>query len=101
QNIVSNAIDYTPDGGEINITFQKDNNRITIEIKDTGIGIPLEAQEHIFEKFYRGDNAKKTETDRSGLGLYISKQIIERHGGTITVESEVGKGTRMVVSIPS
>ena len=101
QNIVSNAIDYTPDGGSIDVTLKKEENQVIIEIKDTGIGIPEEAQAHIFEKFYRGDNAKKTETDRSGLGLYISKQIIERHGGTITVESEVGKGTRMVVSIPS
>ncbi|MCK5592228.1 MAG: sensor histidine kinase, partial [Candidatus Pacebacteria bacterium] len=86
-------------GGEINITFQKDNNRITIEIKDTGIGISSEDQPHIFEKFYRGDNAKKTETDRSGLGLYISKQIIERHNGTIAIESKVGEGTKVVVSM--
>ena len=97
QNIVSNAVDYTPDGGNIDVTLKKENNQVIIEIQDTGIGIPPEAKEHIFEKFYRGDNAKKTETDRSGLGLYISKQIIEKHGGTISVESKEGEGTKVVV----
>ena len=99
QNIVSNAVDYTPDGGNIDVTLKKENNQIIIEIQDTGIGIPTEAQAHVFEKFYRGDNAKKTETDRSGLGLYISKQIIEKHGGTISVESKEGEGTKVVVRL--
>ena len=99
QNIVSNAVDYTPDGGNIDVTLKKENNQIIIEIQDTGIGIPTEAQAHVFEKFYRGDNAKKTETDRSGLGLYISKQIIEKHGGTISVESKEGEGTTVVVRL--
>ena len=97
QNIVSNAIDYTPDGGSIDVTLKKEENQVIIEIKDTGIGIPEEAQAHIFEKFYRGDNAKKTETDRSGLGLYITKTIIEKHGGTVTIESKEGEGTKVVV----
>ena len=78
---------------------KKEENQVIIEIQDTGIGIPEEAQAHIFEKFYRGVNAKKTETDRSGLGLYISKQIIERHRGTITVESKEGEGTKVVVRL--
>ena len=98
-NLMSNAVDYTPDGGEIDVTLRKDNNQLIIEIKDTGIGISSEDQPHIFEKFYRGDNAKKTETDRSGLGLYISKQIIEKHGGTITIDSKEGEGTAVVISM--
>ena len=100
QNIVSNAIDYTPDGGNIDVTLSRENNQVIIEIKDNGIGIPSQAQAYIFEKFYRGDNAKKTETDRSGLGLYISKQIIEKHGGTISIESKVDEGTKVVVRLP-
>ena len=99
QNIVSNAIDYTPDGGDIDITLKKENNQVIIKIQDNGIGIPTEAQAHIFEKFYRGDNAKKTETDRSGLGLYISKQILLKHGGTITIESKEGEGTKVIVKL--
>ena len=98
-NIMSNSIDYTPDGGNIDVTLKKENNQITIEVQDTGIGIPEEAQPHIFEKFYRGNNAKKTETDRSGLGLYISRQIILKHGGTIIVEGKVGEGTAVIVKL--
>jgi len=100
RNIMTNAVDYTPDGGEIEVNFSKDMNQAIIEIKDTGIGISPKDRTHIFEKFYRGANAKKTETDRSGLGLYISKQIIEKHGGNITVESKEGEGTKVVVTLP-
>ena len=100
QNIMSNSIDYTPDGGEIDVNLKKENNQVIIEIKDNGIGILEEDKAHLFEKFYRGVNAKLTETDRSGLGLYISKQIIEKHGGTIAVESKEGEGTKVVVRLP-
>ena len=100
RNIMSNAVDYTPDGGQIAVTLNKEGNLAVIEIQDNGIGIPKEAQAHIFEKFYRGANAKKTETDRSGLGLYISKQIILKHGGTLEVDSEEGEGTKVVIKLP-
>ena len=85
QNIMSNAVDYTPDGGIIDVILKKEDNQVILEIKDSGIGIPEGDKEHLFDKFYRGKNAKKTETDRSGLGLYITKNIIEKHGGAINI----------------
>ena len=100
QNVMSNAVDYTLDGGTIDITLKKEDNQVVLEIRDSGIGIPEGDKEHIFDKFYRGKNAKKTETDRSGLGLYITKNIIEKHGGAIGIESKEGEGTKVVVRLP-
>jgi signal transduction histidine kinase len=93
QNLLENAIKYTPANGKIRIHTKLDGTFVQIGIEDTGIGIPEEQQKNIFSRFFRASNAIKVETDGSGLGLFIVKGIIERHGGNIWFESNEGKGT--------
>ena len=100
KNIIENAIDYTPNGGSVTVTLSKEDNTAIVTVTDTGIGISKEEQEQLFTKFYRSENARKMETDRSGLGLWITKQIIEKHNGTITVLSDTNKGTTVKICLP-
>lgn len=100
QNLIDNAIKYTKTGTVSLVATQVDD-RIEIQISDTGIGIAENDTKHIFEKFYRHEKAVKMFTDGSGLGLFIVKKIMDAHGGTITVHSEDGKGTLMTLSIPA
>jgi two-component system, OmpR family, phosphate regulon sensor histidine kinase PhoR len=100
QELLDNAIRYSSPGGLITIrTFQKGKS-IIISVSDTGIGIPKADQERIFERFYRSDPARSRESGGTGLGLSIAKHLIERHGGHIRVESEVGKGSTFSISLP-
>lgn len=92
-NVLSNAVKYTPDGGEITLTAGKENDMMRISVSDTGLGIPKKDQKRIFERFYRVDKARSRERGGTGLGLAIAKEIIEYHGGTIEVDSALGKGT--------
>jgi two-component system, OmpR family, phosphate regulon sensor histidine kinase PhoR len=100
QNLLDNAIQYTPAGGRIRVeaVFRARESIITVE--DTGIGIPLADQERIFERFYRVDAARSREAGGTGLGLSIAKHIIETHGGRLWVESEVGHGSKFSFSLP-
>jgi heavy metal sensor kinase len=99
-NILENAVRYTPTDGNIAVSMvQKDTNAV-VSIADTGIGIPPEHLPHIFERFYRVDKARARADGGVGLGLAIAKIIVESHRGTITVASEVGKGTMFTISIP-
>ncbi|MFA5013451.1 MAG: ATP-binding protein [Candidatus Paceibacterota bacterium] len=100
QNLLENAIKYTPENGNINISLEKNNEGILFTIKDSGVGIPMDQQERIFTKFFRGSNVIRLETDGSGLGLYTTKNIVESHNGKIWFESEEGKGTTFFVSLP-
>jgi two-component system sensor histidine kinase VicK len=100
QNLLENAIKYTPENGNINISLEKDEESILFKIKDSGVGIPADQQERIFTKFFRGSNVIRLETDGSGLGLYTTKNIVESHNGKIWFESEEGKGTTFFVSLP-
>jgi PAS domain S-box-containing protein len=100
QNLVENAIRYNKEGGEIEINIEKKDKEIQFTIKDTGIGIPKSEQSRVFSKFYRGSNALRMETEGSGLGLFITKNIIEAHGGRIWFESEEGKGTTFYFTLP-
>lgn len=100
QNIFDNAIKYTPPGGKVSITLREENGEIECEIKDSGIGIARSDRKNMFIKFFRGVNAVKTETSGSGLGIYISKNIIEAHNGKIWFDSEVGKGTTFHIVFP-
>lgn len=100
QNLLENAIKYTIEGGKIEIDVKKENNSLVISITDNGIGIPKEQQKDIFIKFFRARNAIKYETDGSGLGLYISKTIVEKNSGTIWFESVEGKGSTFYFTIP-
>lgn len=97
-NIIDNAVRYTPRKGKVVLYAEKCEDKVEISISDTGEGIPPEKLPRIFEKFYRGDEAR---TDRgAGLGLAIAKRVVEAHGGSINVESEIGKGTSFKVVLP-
>lgn len=99
-NLLSNAVKYTDSGGRIEIKAWVSEGVLTIIVEDNGIGIPEEDLPFIFERFYRVDKARARATGGSGLGLFIVKQIVELHRGSIDVESSVGKGTRFTVRIP-
>jgi PAS domain S-box-containing protein len=100
QNLLENAIRYTLPGGKVEIVLEKKENEIQFLIKDTGIGIPKDQQGRVFTKFFRAPNAMKIDTQGSGLGLFITKNIIEAHGGKIWFESEEGKGTIFYFTLP-
>ena len=100
-NIVSNAIKYTFEGGKIEIVSGKLYNDAFIKVIDNGIGIPKENIPRLFERFYRVDKARSRDTGGTGLGLAIAKQIVEGLGGTISINSELGKGTEVIITIPA
>lgn len=99
-NLFANAVQYTPNGGQISWHIYKSDSHVIFEIKDTGIGIPKEDTLRIFERFYRVDRDRSRETGGTGLGLSIVKHIVEQHKGNIKVDSEIGKGTTIKISIP-
>ncbi len=99
-NLVDNAVKYTADNGEISLSLTQENRKAKIVVSDTGVGIPPEALEKIFDRFYRVDKARSRELGGSGLGLSIAKWVAETHGGKIEVESEVGKGSTFTVYLP-
>ncbi len=99
-NIISNAIKYTPDGGSIEVYSGTLYRDAFIKVRDNGIGIPKENLPRIFERFYRVDKARSRETGGTGLGLAIAKQVITQLGGNITINSESGKGTEVIISVP-
>jgi two-component system sensor histidine kinase VicK len=99
-NIAGNAVKYTPDGGNVWIGAKRENGKIVISVKDDGIGIPKEDQLRIFDRFYRVDKARTRQMGGTGLGLSIAKQIAEAHNSTITVKSELKKGTEIDIIIP-
>ena len=99
-NLIENAVKYS--GKEVCISidaFLKDN-RLCLNVKDNGIGIPLQEQERIFEKFYRAQNIPDANLPGIGLGLSYVKLMVEAHGGTISLQSETGKGTTFMIEIP-
>jgi two-component system NtrC family sensor kinase len=98
-NLVGNAIKYTPDGGEITIQMEVQDEQVIFRISDNGPGIPPADQPHIFEKFYRASNVPKG-VGGSGLGLAIVKSIVDSHQGRIWVESLLGKGSTFTVVLP-
>ncbi|MCX7715286.1 MAG: cell wall metabolism sensor histidine kinase WalK [Clostridia bacterium] len=100
-NIISNAIKYTPSGGNIEVYTGRVYNDIYIKVIDNGIGIPKENLPRIFERFYRVDKARSRDTGGTGLGLSIAKQIVDSFGGTITISSELNKGTEVIISLPA
>ncbi|MDW8368233.1 MAG: HAMP domain-containing sensor histidine kinase [Abditibacteriales bacterium] len=98
-NLLSNAVKYTPPGGKVSLKTWQENGRVTVEVRDTGIGIPAAEQEHLFTEFFRASNAKRVAEHGTGLGLAIVKRIVDAHGGDIRFVSEEGKGTTFWVSL--
>ena len=99
-NLIGNAIKYSPDGGRIDVAVQRDGDRVLIRVKDEGVGIPKPELAHIFDLFYRSQDAGAQKASGMGLGLYISREIVQRHGGEIWAESRPGKGSTFHVSLP-
>jgi signal transduction histidine kinase len=99
-NLVSNAIKFTPGGGHVSVSLDAQAGTVCIQVSDTGIGISDAERERLFERFYRSQSALEAQIQGTGLGLYISKAIVEAHGGRIGVESEHGEGTTFVVELP-
>ena len=101
-NIIDNAIRYTKDEDTITISLNKSqDDTVEISIEDTGTGIKEENLQHIFDRFYKEDEARTRGKHGTGLGLYIVKNIIEKHGGSISVESEYGEGTKFIIKLPA
>ena len=99
-NLIGNAIKYTPDGRKVSINLHREDNQIVFKVADQGQGIPQDDQAHIFEKFYRASNTTSASSG-TGLGLAIVKTIVENHNGRIWVESKVNKGSTFFVVLPS
>ena len=99
-NLLSNAFKFTPRGGKVALAVAPVDDSVTITVSDAGAGISAEHLPHIFDKFFQADNQAQAATKGTGLGLAIAKEIVEAHGGEITVESRVGEGTTFVVTLP-
>jgi signal transduction histidine kinase len=99
-NLVDNAIKYSPQGGDVELRLNRAGQFARIEVADSGLGIPRDEHDRIFEKFYRLDPALTRGVNGTGLGLYISKELVERMNGRISVDSEPGRGSTFVVEVP-
>ena len=99
-NLIDNAIKYTPEGGTVSISLNTDSRRAVLVVRDTGIGIPDADVAHIFDRFYRVDKARSRATGGTGLGLSIVRQMVQLHGGEISVESAADKGSAFTVTLP-
>jgi two-component system sensor histidine kinase ResE len=100
-NLVDNALKFTPNGGVISLNASVINGEILVSVSDTGVGIPAEAQAHIFDRFYQADSSRKGgEKHGAGLGLAIAYEIVQAHGGKISVHSKLGEGTSFDVFLP-
>jgi signal transduction histidine kinase len=99
-NLVSNAVKYTPRGGHVRLELSQADHEAQVIVEDNGIGIPENAMEHLFEEFYRAPNAKEMEQEGTGLGLTIVKDMVARYGGHISVQSQLNQGTRFIVILP-
>ena len=100
ENIVSNAVKYNKDGGKVDITLRNVGEIGCIYVQDNGIGIPKDSLSRVFERFYRVDKGRSTKEGSTGLGLSIVKHIVNCYGGTVTLDSELGKGTLVCVRLP-
>jgi signal transduction histidine kinase len=101
RNLLENAVRYTPEEGELTIRVSVDAGKAMVSVSDTGIGIPLDAQGRVFERFYRVDKARSRDRGGTGLGLAIVKHVAERHGGHVTLQSELGHGSTFTAILPA
>ena len=100
-NLVDNAVKYSPDGGEVTVELGARGDRVRVAVRDGGLGIPPGERERIFEKFYRLDPSLTRGVGGSGLGLYISRELVSRMGGTLTVDSRPGDGATFLLELPA
>jgi len=100
-NLLENAVSYTPEGGKVEVSCAREKDKVLISVRDTGIGISKEHLPRIFERFYRVDPARSRQLGGTGLGLAIVKHVMEVHGGSVSVESEVGKGSKFTLIFPA
>ena len=100
RNLLSNAITHTPEGGRVTVKLTDEGHELRLTVADTGVGIPAEDLPYVFERFYRVDRSRVRATGGAGLGLTIAKRLVEAHGGTIGVQSELGKGTQFTITLP-
>jgi two-component system OmpR family sensor kinase len=99
-NLVDNALKFTPAGGRVVVRVVAASEFTRLEVRDTGAGIALEDQPHVFERFFRADPSRSSATEGAGLGLSLVQWIVERHGGSIAIESQPGKGTAVLITLP-
>ncbi|RII27703.1 MAG: hypothetical protein CXR31_05585 [Geobacter sp.] len=100
-NLLSNAVKYSPNGGNIVLGAQQEANNVTMWVKDDGIGIPQDLLDKIFDRFYRVDNTDSRTTSGTGLGLSLAKEIVSAQGGSIWIESTLGKGSTVYITLPA
>jgi PAS domain S-box-containing protein len=100
-NLISNAVKFTPAGGDVVIAAGREGNEVVLTVRDTGIGVPLDEQEYLFTRFFRSSISSELGIRGTGLGLFIVKRVIEGHGGTVAAESAPGIGTTFIVRLPS
>ena len=101
ENLIRNALKFTPTGGKISIRLENKPGAIAVAIEDTGCGIAEEDLEHVFDRFYRAENSTQEGTNNAGLGLAIVRKILDLHGSRITVSSQVDQGTCFVFDLPT
>jgi len=100
QNLLDNAIKYTPEYGKIKIEIKIIDKFLKVSVNDNGVGIPEKEKSKIFSKFFRGENVIRMQTEGTGLGMFIAKNIIEKHNGQIFVKSKEGRGTEVSFNLP-
>ena len=99
-NLCENAVKYNKNEGSVHVCIHKTEDTVVLSVKDTGIGIPKEHHDRIFERFYRVDKSRSKETGGTGLGLSIVKHIVQAHGGSLTIDSEPGQGSCICAIFP-
>ena len=100
QNLVENAVRFTPQGGEVRVAMGEDDVGVRLQVSDTGVGIAAADLPHIFRHFYRADQSRARTSGGTGLGLAIVKSLVEAHGGRVSVDSAVGSGSTFTVTFP-
>jgi heavy metal sensor kinase len=99
-NLLDNAIKYTPEGGQVTLSVRSQVDHARLEVADTGMGISAKAQQHVFDRFFRAEEARSSRIEGTGLGLAIVHSIVEAHGGSVSVTSRAGEGTSFIVRLP-